>query len=274
MKTVILVIAALTATAVLVLIVFALGFNRDVAWLEARLLQGAPGEVRTDLPEAVRAFAERGLAGGVPAAATRLEQAAEMRLRKGADWQAIPARQTIANTEPGFAWLAGQNIGPIPVVRVLDSYVDGAGLLDIRLLGAFRLDAYEGPEAALSEGLRYLAELPWAPDAIVLNRVITWAETEGGVTAGMETAGGPAEVLFSFNAAGDITGMFAADRPATREDGTIEPLDWRGTFSDYAVIGGRRIPTRGEVGYVYADGYEAYYRGQITAYEVVDAPTD
>ena len=52
-------------------------------------------------------------------------------------------------------------------------------------------------------------------------------------------------------------------------DGTPARLVWRGWFKDYADIGGRRIPLQGEVGYDYPEGYESYWRGRITGYEVI-----
>ncbi|GKY87448.1 DUF6544 family protein [Sinisalibacter aestuarii] len=263
-------IAALLALAVAVTLIFAAGFSRGVARLDARLAEASPGAPRQDLPPEVAAFARRGLAGSDPARALALKQSAEMRLKPGAGWTALAARQTIATARPGFAWLAEMRLGPLPVVRVLDSYADGAGLLDVRFFGAFRLDAYEGPEAALSEGLRYLAELPWSPDAILTNRAITWEMRAEGVAARMGTEGGPAEVVFTLDAAGDIVGVQARGRPATLPDGRVVPLDWRGAFSDYAEIDGRRIPTRGEVGYVYPDGYESYFLGRVTALSAIE----
>jgi hypothetical protein len=239
--------------------------SRDLARREARLAAAPAGAPRDDLPEPIRAFALRGLAGAAPAAAIRLEQAAEMRLKKGADWSSLAARQTIATAQPGFAWIARMRLGPVPVVRVLDSFENGEGLLEVRLFGAVRLDARSGPDMALGEGLRYLAELPWAPEAILLNRQVSWGETDAGITARIETAGGPAEVIFTLDVDGDLVGVLARGRPAALADGTPAPLDWRGRFFDYAEIGGRRVPTGAEVGYEYPDGYEAYFRGRVTA---------
>ena len=70
------------------------------------------------------------------------------------------------------------------------------------------------------------------------------------------------------NEEGDITEISAEERPTTDVNGAAVFLPWRGSFLDYAEIGGRRIPTRAEMGYVYDDGFEAYWRGQITEYEM------
>jgi len=247
-------------------------FSRLVTVRETLVAANAPGALRDDLPPMVAAFAARGMQGATPVGAVRLTQTAEMRLKRGADWSPLVARQVIGAAIPGFVWVAEQRLGPVPMVRVIDSYASGGGLLEVRLLGAVRLGRYDGPEAALSEALRYLAELPWAPDAILTNREIVWTEAPDGLHARLATAGGPAEVVFGLDAAGDIVSMAATGRPATMPDGTIQPLDWRGSFGDYALIGGRRIPTTGEVGYVYPEGYEAYFRGRVTSYEPLAMP--
>lgn len=270
MKFVLAGLGVLIVVALVVTLIFAIAFSRGLARKEAWLAAEPPGSARQDLPPVVRAFAERGLAGGELARGLSFEQSAEMRLQRGADWRSLTARQTIGVARPGFAWVAAMRAGPVPVVRVLDSYVDGAGLLDVRLLGAVRLSAYEGPEAALSEALRYLAELPFAPDAILANRAIEWEARADGIAARIETAGGTAEVVFTFDAAGDIVGVLAKGRPARMPDGSIVPLDWRGTFSEYAEIGGRRIPMVAEVGYVYPERYESYFKGRITAFALAE----
>lgn len=269
MKTVLIGFFVLLLIAIGAILVLATGFSREIARAEAQLAAYPVKPIRTDLPPGVQAFAERGMAGGTPGVAARFTQAAEMRLKRGAAWTAFPARQISSLPVPGFVWTAAMKLGPIPIVRVIDSFEDGVGRLEVRALGAIRIGREGGPDAALGEALRYLAELPWTPDAILLNTAITWAETPEGVTARMETTGGPAEILFSLDEFGDIAGARAEGRPTKLANGTIARLVWRGRFKDYAEIGGRRIPLWGEVGYEYPDGYESYWRGRVTAYKVV-----
>ena len=267
MKTVLFGIALLLVVSIAIVVVMANGFSREIARTEARLASYPPGPLRTDLPAAIQAFAERGMAGATPGVAARFTQAAEM--KRGATWTPFAARQISALPRPGFAWVAAVKFGPVPIVRVIDRFEDGEGRLEVRALGAFRTDTETGPDAALGEALRYLAELPWTPDAILVNTDIVWTETPDGVTARLETAGGPAEILFRFDEAGDIAGAEAEGRPAKRADGSLAVLPWRGRFKDYAEIGGRRVPLQGEVGYVYPDGYASYFRGRITGYSVI-----
>ena len=70
-------------------------------------------------------------------------------------------------------------------------------------------------------------------------------------------------------AAVDIETVEAKDRPAFDARGRAARYDWRGCFWGYRRIGPRRIPEWGEVGYVYPDGYEVYFRGRILSYELI-----
>lgn len=277
------------ALAVLVLVVLALVAAQTLAAraFRARAL-GLAGRVARPLPAAsppsagaipaqVRRAAERAgavppgsLAPGapIPVAAT-LRQAVELRLRPGGPFVAFEAWQVISLVRPGFLWEARSDLGPLTRVRVIDGFVDGAGILEARALGSIPVARAGGPDAALAEAMRYLAELPWAPDAMLLNPDLRWTAGAGGTAdAVLDTTGGEARVTFRFDAAGDITAVEARGRPATGPDGKPARLDWRASFGTHAGVGSRRLPITAEAGYVYPTGYEAYFRCRLTAYDL------
>ena len=72
---------------------------------------------------------------------------------------------------------------------------------------------------------------------------------------------------FHFDSTGDITAVDTAARPG-QVDGREVNAGWGGRFSDYAWVGGIRIPTRGEVYWDLPDGRFVYWRGQVTAVEL------
>jgi hypothetical protein len=107
---------------------------------------------------------------------------------------------------------AGRALG---MVSVCDALKDGEGRLDVLALGIL-LISRAGHSSALMRGelMRYLAELAWAPDAILLNTELRWREDgpdKLAVRAGScETT---AEVALSLDSQGRIVGAFAPDRP-------------------------------------------------------------
>lgn len=82
-----------------------------------------------------------------------------MRALPGDPWRPFTAEQVISVHEPGFAWVARMQTGSLLSARILDCYVDGAGLLEARLFGSLRLARAAGPQASRGELMRYLAEL-------------------------------------------------------------------------------------------------------------------
>jgi hypothetical protein len=227
-------------------------------------------DVTARLPPAVRAFALK--SGAVPGSGARsasFTQTAEFRLRPGGPMVPLSAWQVAALGGPGFLWEARIDAGSFRQMRVIDGLVDGEGVLEARLMGSIPLARASGSDVTLGEAMRYLAELPWMPDAILGNPSLHWRMT-GPETAEVsaESSGGTATVTFRFDAAGDITAMEATGRPARDAAGKPVRLDWRGTYGDYAQIGPRRVPATAEVGYVHPSGYEAYFRGRIADYLV------
>ena len=256
-----------------ILWIWAVGAARGVERMKAELLAGPAVQIATDLPPEIRSFAERGLAGASPGArAVVLEQAFRLRRSPDEAWQDMKAEQVIALGQAGFVWDARQPAGPLTAITVLDAYVEGKGQLTARLLGAVPVANASGDALDLSEAMRYLAELPWAPDAILGNPDLRWSGLAGGRFAvSLDVGETVASVVFTLNEAGDIAGFEASGRPAeTGPDGAPVLRDWRGTFGDYQTIGGRRVPLRGEVGYVYKTGYAPYWIGQLTFYRVAE----
>lgn len=241
-------------------------FRSRSARLVARLHDSPPVRRVTGLPQPVHDFAVR--SGATPGSGLRiasLTQVGELRLKQGGAFGKVGAWQAVALGTPGFVWLARQDAGPVPKLRILDAYVRGAGQLEARAFGSFPVAKVSGGALTLGEAYRYLAELPFVPDAILGNPEIEWRLTARNIAeARMATPQGPARVSFRFDAAGDIVEMEAKGRPTRDATGAEAKRDWRGFFRDYRQIGPRRIPATAEVGYVYPEGYEAYYRLAVT----------
>lgn len=234
-------------------------------------LQAAPQMRKVlGLPQPVQDFAIR--AGAGKTAKLRiatLTQTGELRTVRGGAFGPVGAWQAIALGAPGFVWLARQDWGPFPRLRILDAYVGREGRLEARIMGSVPVARASGPSLSLGEAHRYLAELPFVPDAILGNPEIEWRLTARNIAeARLATPAGAARVSFRFDPAGDIVEIEAKGRPAIDAAGNEARLDWRGYFREYRQIGPRRIPSAAEVGYVYAEGYEAYFRCTVTDYHL------
>ncbi len=200
-----------------------------------------------------------------------LTQTGRMKRALGKDaWMSFTASQTIATAASNFAWTA--KFGPLGIISVCDALKDGIGQLDVTALGLIPIARTERTAAlARGEAMRYLAELPWAPDAILENSELRWREnSSGGLIVGVGEGPSAVEVSFGLDSDGRIATAFAPDRPRSAVD-PILPTPWRGRFSDYRFHLGRWMPFAGEVAWEIDGRAEVYWQGRLESWSTVSA---
>ncbi len=266
---ILLLVAAIALDVALVLLVLA--FARKAKRMIARLESATVEESAEEPPELARRFAERcGAAKSAPRL-IRLRQRCEMRFQPGQSWHALEAESAMSPRAPGFVWQAKLKVGPVPLVSVIDAYVQGIGLMEARVLSLVPLARSRGGAANRGELMRYLAELAWVPDAILHNPELDWRPlAEDCLEVSAPCAGGPARVRLFFEE-GDMVRAEAEDRPRA-VDGGVEPTPWQARLWDYRSIGERRIPCQAEVAWILPEGPFVYWRGEVMDYLV--APAD
>ena len=190
-------------------------------------------------------------------------QTGKMRISlKSRLWLPFTARQTMSVKSCAFAWNA--RFSPLGYMTVTDALEDGGGRLDVTALGMVPI-ARSKRNATLTRGelVRYLAELPLVPDAILHNRDLSWREVDDStiaVTAGtVDTA---CEVVLGLGPDQRIVSAFCADRAASATP-PFAPMPWRGQFSDYRQTNGRWIPSAAQVGWVIDGKVDTYWKGRI-----------
>lgn len=261
------VVSAVVGAVFLMILGLGLGRWRAKVLLRGLLVDvdGKPREINVTLPDSVRRYADRtGATGQVKQVI--LTQSAQIELSPGAGWQNLEAMQWIDPVGAGFVWKAEQRKAGLLYLSVIDAFVRGKGCLVVRLLGAIPVVRALGPEVDHSEAMRFLAELPWAPDAVLSNAELTWEAVAPNL---MRVGLNGVRVDLILDNAGDVVEMRALNRPAL-ENGKLVLREWRGLFRDHKTLSGRRIPTWGEVGYVREGVYQPYYRGTVTSYQLVD----
>jgi len=224
---------------------------------------GLASEARTDLPPEVSGLAARmgARSAGVPGYAI-FEQTGQMWLTPGGKPTDFTARQTVRVDETAFCWRA--TMGPPTWVVVVDYFIAGIGGLEVKALGAFTVAQVAGGATAnQGEALRYLAELPWNPDAILLNRSLEWTVVDAR-TMKVATGRGDerGEVTFQLDEQGLVVRMSAPSR-TYGAGAKAERRPWHGRFWDYQSIGGRFLPCSGEVSWVLDAGDFTYWRGRL-----------
>ncbi len=228
-------------------------------------------QIRARVPSAVYDLAMRlGVNPKRLRSRVRLAQTGRMKRTLGAEaWMAFTATQTISARACEFDWRA--RAGPFGVVSANDTLKNGEARFDIFALGFIPIARAEhSPALIRGELMRYLAEIAWAPDAILLNPALHWREDAPdrlAVSAG--TGEGAAEVMFRLDNEGRIASAFAPDRPRSAT-APVLPTPWRGRFSDYRLHGSAWLPFAGEVEWEIDAKLETYWQGRIEQWEAYE----
>lgn len=225
------------------------------------------------LPEPVQRYFRTVLTDGQPMIhGLRMNQRGTFNMGQGEtdQWKPFTAEQIVRPGHPGFLWNARIRMLPILSARVHDAYVDGGGLLHGALFGAVTVMEARGTrEIARGELLRFLAESPWYPTALLPSQGIRWEavdESSARVTLTDPNArGGPLDVtmLFRFDSDGTVESVYAEERDA-EVDGEFIPTPWEGRWRAYTEHSGMVIPTEGEVAWLFPERRKTYWRGTVT----------
>jgi hypothetical protein len=238
-----------------------------------RLASGGPA-ARFDahelegLPPPVQRYFRAVLTDGQPIiAAATLEMTGTMNMSAtGEQWKPFTSRQRVVTRKPGFLWDAQVFMFPGLPAFVEDSYIAGHGRLIAKMLGLFTVADSQGEgEIARGEFMRYFAESPWYPTALLPSQGVRW-EAVNDASAHATLIDGPITLtlLFRFNAAGLIASVRAEARGAgVGKDGVMVMLPWDCALSNYQPQGGMMIPMTGEAAWVRPEGRKVYFTGHV-----------
>lgn len=223
--------------------------------------------VRTHTPPPqILDFCDRAFAPEAPLPArVRLTQHGEMFRDPGSRPLSFTAVEEIAVDTVGYSWHGRCSVAPLVALHIYDGYEDGQGWMWGRVAGVPFLRR-RGPEVTAASALRYLAELPWAPQAMVANSTLTWCMRGDRLVEVATVADGAVRTMsLHLNPDGDIVRTFTGARHRDR-DGMRA---WSGVFSDYATLGCVRIPTVAEARWELPAGPFTYWRGYVTGLELI-----
>ena len=216
------------------------------------------------LPEPVQRFFRTVIKDGQAiVASVKLSQQGLFNMSETEDkWSPFTATQFVTTQRPGFDWDARIQMTPGVNAFVHDTYLLGEGNLHASLLGLFTVaKMHNTPELNQGELLRFFAEAPWYPTALLPSQGVRWeAIDDNSARATLTDGATTVSLVFQFNAEGAIATM----RAEARYRDKLTAMPWGGRFWEYSVRNGMLIPLEGEVGWEYPEGTRLYFKGRTT----------
>ena len=224
------------------------------------------------LPAPVQRYFRAVLKDGQPLiAAATFELAGTINMSTtGENWKPFTSTQRAVTHRPGFLWNGRVAMLPGLAAHVHDSYIAGVGTLHAAMLGLFTVaEVQGGGEIARGELMRYFAEMPWYPTALLPSQGVRWEAVDDRSAKGTLADGQISlTLLFSFDDAGLITSVHA-DARGSGVGKDMVMLPWDCNVSNYHLRDGMMVPTRGEAAWMRPEGRKPYFVGDLTslAYE-------
>lgn len=219
------------------------------------------------LPPPVQRYLRVALTAGQPlVSGVRLTQSGFIDLSSaGGRSQAFTAEQQVATRGPGSLWNARLGGFAGLGTRLHAGYLAGAGLLHAALAGfLYTARQQGGGELARAELMRFLAEAPWYPTALLPSQGVKWAAVDARRADATLTDGAVSVTLrFTFGDAGLVEAVRSEAR-GRKVGGAMVMTRWEGRWKDWALRDGMRVPLAGESAWLLLDGRRTYWRGRLS----------
>jgi hypothetical protein len=205
------------------------------------------------LPEPAKRYLRyAGVVGRPMVDTVRVRQACRMRPAPHGISFPLVAEQWYAVEPPGFIWDATVAVAGIPVVRGRDGYLDGKGMMTIKVGSLIPIVDAAGPEMDQASLLRYLSEMPWFPSAFLRERVTWEAIDDATVRVSIVDGDLQATGTLTIDPEGRLV-EFRSERYAMVGDG-FELRPWSAPTYAYGEFEGLRLPVRGAAVWTLPDG--------------------
>ena len=200
-----------------------------------------------DLPVPVRRYLEfAGVEGRSRIRFARLLHGGLFRTTPDSQWMPIEGEEYFSVDPPGFVWYAKARPMPLVHIRARDLYLSGSGNMLVKPLSLFTLADARGPEVDLAALLRFIAEAPWFPTALVPSDSVAWEAIDGSsarviMRSGSVTASG----VFRFDSDGRIVEFETHERFLADGQRAVR-RPWGGVYHGYEEVDDFRIPSEVE----------------------------
>lgn len=212
-----------------------------------------------DLPSPVKRYLKYALPPESPIISyARIRHGGLFRIHPSEKWSKIKAEEYFTTSTPSFLWYG--KVSPLPFlwISARDKLFKGRGEMKIQLLSTFTLGDSKGREMDISSILRFLAEAPLMPTAMLPSKYLKWKSIdESSAKAIISLGDTSASAVFYFNEKGQITKVYSEERYLENKGNFIN-TPWGGYYGGYKEVEGVNVPTEFKVFWI-IDGKEYIY---------------
>ncbi|MFC0876645.1 DUF6920 family protein [Saccharicrinis sp. FJH2] len=187
----------------------------------------------------------------------RLIHDGEFRVNPNQKWSKIKGEEYFTIEPPGFVWR-----GKVPFMSATDLFINKQGNLQIRLFQTIRIINKKDEKINQGELLRWLAEAPWYPTALLPSKNLSWEKVNDSECKIIFTSEGiDVDARVHINSKGEITKLQAK----RFNNDTLN--NWTGVYKNYQKVNGMLIPISCEVSWNLEEGDFSYARFNIKKIE-------
>lgn len=193
----------------------------------------------------------------------KLKHTGDFRQYENQKWMPIQGEEYFTTATPGFVWIGKISLLPLVWVTGIDEYLEGKGTFQIKIWSIITIsDAPRGKKLDESELLRWLAEAPLFPTALLPSSYLQWEPMDfDSAKAVIDHAGTKVEALFQFDNKGKII-QINADRYRLVDNSFVKGK-WLGHYSNYTFVKNMMVPRDIKVSWNTEVGNFTYARFKI-----------
>lgn len=220
------------------------------------------------LPKVVKKWLHNtNLVGSQWKSTVNIRQRGQMKLDEDdKKWIFASATQVVGLIEPAFVWKVKVEKLPFIYAYGRDSYVDGVGFIQMKLLNLKKIaDEKGGMEVNQSLFQRYLLGIPWYPQA-ALNSNMKWEQIDNNTAkVSMNHRRIYGEAYFHFDEDGDV--LYTSAMRYKDGDRSEKLLECINESKEINVMGGVRMPISVDISWRLPNKLYTWFKVQLSKVE-------
>jgi hypothetical protein len=224
-----------------------------------------------ELPEPVRRYFRFAFPDGPRALrVVRMELDGDFRRPGSASWAPMTVEQYVSVVHPAFVFFGDTDVLPGVWARAMDSYVDGAMHMNVRLLSAITvLNEMDVPELNATSLMRFFIEAPLFPTALLPGPNLRWEPIDGSTARAVVSRDGREVGAYrvTFDEEGRIVRYDAEKEGRKADEARFHGAGEAALRADYREVDGVMVPMSFQIARRINGQVKPFWKGRVELIE-------